>query len=300
MSTTAAIQAHRPDCTVCLVEDEDDLRRNLKVLLEMRGFQVQACASASEFYREFAVRPTHNVVLDIGLEGEDGLSICDHLRTHNPHLGIVMLTARGMQDDRVKGLLKGADAYLVKPVELDELVIMLNRLDARFQASKPLVSLSHGVPTTGTMPLDTTMPPPPAGHMLLEPSFRAAPIAPAEASEGAAAQLWRFDVATSVLTAPNGKTRRLVGNERTVVYCMAQRANHPTSVEELSIHLMIPNTPDGKRRVEVILSRLRRNVETATDLPLPLYLLRGTGYFLRDLVLDTVRPTLPVRAGVAG
>ncbi len=300
MSTTAAIQAHRPHCTVCLVEDEDDLRRNLKVLLEMRGFQVQACASASEFYREFAVRPSTTVVLDIGLEGEDGLSICDHLRTHNPLLGIVMLTARGMQDDRVKGLLKGADAYLVKPVELDELVIILNRLDARFQAAKPQPAAANAVPVTVPMSLDITLPPPASSNVLLEPSLRSAPIASAPIADGGSAPLWRFELATSVLTAPNGKTRRLVGNERTVVYCMAQRANHPTSVEELSIHLMIPNTPDGKRRVEVILSRLRRNVEAATDLALPLYLLRGTGYFLRDLVLDEARPTAPARLGVAG
>ncbi|MFD2454007.1 response regulator transcription factor [Ideonella paludis] len=130
------INTRHADCHVFLVEDEDSLRQDLSFLLQHRGYQVTACASAAEFYRHFAVKPASVVVLDIGLEGEDGLSICKHLRSHNPLLGIIFLTARGLRDDRVHGLMTGADAYMVKPVELDELCLTIDRLEDRLRLAQ--------------------------------------------------------------------------------------------------------------------------------------------------------------------
>ena len=76
-------------------------------------------------------------MLDIGLPGEDGLSICQHLREHDTDIDIIFLTARALRDDRLAGLAGlalGADAYLVKPVDMDELVLILKRLALRFAA----------------------------------------------------------------------------------------------------------------------------------------------------------------------
>lgn len=270
-SLSTPITSRHADCHVFLVEDEDSLRQDLSFLLQRRGYQVTACATAAEFYRHFAVKPAAVVVLDIGLDGEDGLSICKHLRSHNPLLGIIFLTARGLRDDRVHGLMTGADAYMVKPVELDELCLTIDRLEDRLRLAQ-VNSLS--VVSPAWAPTDAAA---------------ARPVARAqEASEDThPSNAWSFELGTGLLTAPNGKNRRLTGNERTVVYALSQREGQAVSVEDLAVQLLIANPAEAKHRVEVIVSRLRRSVEQAVETPLPLYLLRGTGYCLRDVrVLD--------------
>jgi DNA-binding response OmpR family regulator len=120
-----------PTATIAIVEDEPVLRTELAFQLERQGFAVATFENAEQFYRHLAVQPVQIALLDIGLTGEDGLSICRHLRSHDPRFGIVFMTARAMRDDRLAGLQAGGDAYLVKPVDLDELVLILNRLIER-------------------------------------------------------------------------------------------------------------------------------------------------------------------------
>jgi DNA-binding response OmpR family regulator len=76
-------------------------------------------------------------VLDLGLPLEDGLFIARRLRQQQPVLGIVMLTARGSLDDRLAGLEEGADAYLVKPVDMRELVGTLHSVLRRLTVVAP-------------------------------------------------------------------------------------------------------------------------------------------------------------------
>jgi DNA-binding response OmpR family regulator len=127
--------AQTPDFTIAIVEDEPVLRQEMAFQLGHMGFAVETFDCASAFYRYLAVRPRTIAVLDIGLAGEDGLSICRHLRAHDSNMGIVFLTARGLRDERLTGLAAGADAYLVKPVDMDELVLILKRLALRFSAT---------------------------------------------------------------------------------------------------------------------------------------------------------------------
>jgi DNA-binding response OmpR family regulator len=118
---------------VAVVEDDAALRDELSFQLQHHGFQVVAFADAYGLYRHMATNKVAAVVLDIGLPGEDGLSIARLLRGHDAQLGIVFLTARAQREDRLTGLQTGADAYLTKPVDLDELVLLLRRLLARLQ-----------------------------------------------------------------------------------------------------------------------------------------------------------------------
>lgn len=134
MSPSAAHPVAGPAVRLALVEDEPVLRTELAFQLGHQGFSVAAFECAAQLYRHLAVAPVGIALLDIGLDGEDGLSICRHLRAHDPSFGIVFLTARGLRDERLAGLEAGADAYLVKPVDLDELVLVLRRLAARATA----------------------------------------------------------------------------------------------------------------------------------------------------------------------
>lgn len=117
---------------VYIVDDDADFREEVELGLSSLGFEVRGFPDAFALYRAYAVRPSAIVLLDIGLQGEDGLSIASHLRSSGS-VGIVIVTARGSLDDRVDGLQKGADAYLVKPVELRELAATILALNQRLK-----------------------------------------------------------------------------------------------------------------------------------------------------------------------
>lgn len=123
-----------PTYTLAIVEDEAVIRQEMAFQLQQFGFNVVGFESAAQLYRSLAVKPFDLVILDIGLPDEDGLEICKHLRSHNSTIGIVFVTARGQRDDKATGLAAGADAYLVKPIDMTELVQTLQQIAARLAA----------------------------------------------------------------------------------------------------------------------------------------------------------------------
>lgn len=117
---------------VYLVDDDGDFREEMVLGLSRLGLEAHGFHDAAALYRACAARPPDIVILDIGLDGEDGLSIAAHLRASRS-LGIVMATARSSIDDRVDGLMKGADAYLVKPIDVRELAATVVALNERLK-----------------------------------------------------------------------------------------------------------------------------------------------------------------------
>lgn len=120
---------------IAIVEDESVLRDYIVRFFSGRGYDCWGAGSAEEFYREVAVRPTDIVLLDIGLPGEDGLKVAKHLAAAGRY-GIIIVSARGNLDDRLNGLDVGADAYLVKPVDLRELAATVDNLWKRIAKDK--------------------------------------------------------------------------------------------------------------------------------------------------------------------
>ena len=121
---------------VYLVDDDEDFREEMVLGLSRLGLNAYGFPSAAAFYRAYAAKPSQVVILDIGLEGEDGLSIAAHLRASQP-IGIIMATARGSVEDRVAGLRKGADVYLVKPIDVRELAATVVALNNRVSGHRP-------------------------------------------------------------------------------------------------------------------------------------------------------------------
>ena len=121
----------RAPCTILIVEDEPVLREELRFQLMQSGFAVEVFAAADAFDRRFPQVVRKIAVLDIGLDGEDGFSICRRLRALDPLVGIVFITARSLREDRLFGLAQGADAYLVKPIDVEELVLVLHNLSQK-------------------------------------------------------------------------------------------------------------------------------------------------------------------------
>ncbi len=107
---------------ILVVEDEPALRRGLEEALRGAGYAVEAVASGAAGLAE-ARRPLYRlIVLDLMLPEVDGFEICRRLRREGVRTPIVVLTARGDEGDRVRGLDLGADDYVVKPFSLPELL----------------------------------------------------------------------------------------------------------------------------------------------------------------------------------
>lgn len=242
--------------TVAIVEDEPVLREEMAFQLRHLGFAVQAFACAAQFYRHLAVQPVTVAVLDIGLDGEDGLAICQYLRRHDRQLGIVFVTARGLRDDRLSGLAAGADAYLVKPIDIDELVLILKRLSARAEFLRPVLAAA---------PAEEQRP-------KARPE-RAPDLATATATA------WQLLPEAQILVAPNQQHIQLSINEAQLLGVLLERINQTCTHRELGLALGLHAEEFDKHRIEVILSRLRNKVHRLSGLRLPLVTQRGHGYF---------------------
>ncbi len=106
---------------ILLVEDNKRLSDSLKLSLKDDGYAVDTAYDGLDG-EEMARTPVYDaIILDIMLPGKDGISICRDLRNQHVKTPILMLTARDALNDRVQGLDSGADDYLVKPFELEEL-----------------------------------------------------------------------------------------------------------------------------------------------------------------------------------
>ncbi|MGN8118121.1 response regulator transcription factor [Labrys sp. 22185] len=124
---------------VYLVDDDEDFREEMVAGLSRLGLNAHGFHSAEALYRAYAAKPSQIVVLDIGLQGEDGLSVAAHLRS-SQSVGIIMATGRAAIEDRVAGLQKGADVCLVKPIDIRELaatVVALNNRVSRHHKAPP-------------------------------------------------------------------------------------------------------------------------------------------------------------------
>ena len=108
--------------SVIVVEDDDALREEVGVFLSARGLAVRSAASGCAFWRLFDEEVPDAVVLDLGLGGEDGVTIAAALRRRAPDVALIMATARGATRERILGYESGANVYLVKPIDLGELL----------------------------------------------------------------------------------------------------------------------------------------------------------------------------------
>ncbi len=119
---------------VLIVEDERVLRNGLSDLLTAAGHEVTAHATGRDAVEAGTQEAFDLVLLDLMLPDLDGVEVCRRLRRARPSLYILMLTARGSEDDKVAGLEAGADDYLTKPFAVRELLARVKALGRRATA----------------------------------------------------------------------------------------------------------------------------------------------------------------------
>lgn len=122
---------------ILLVEDDSDLRQSLADYLTLRGKQVTEATSGLEFYKAMLHRKFDVAIIDINLPDASGFELARELAARDDGMGIVILTARAGREDRISGYGAGADLYLTKPVDGDELLLAVNNLARRLSEKQP-------------------------------------------------------------------------------------------------------------------------------------------------------------------
>ena len=224
---------------VAIVEDNPDLRAELEFLLSHSGCQVETMFSARALYRYLEKRPALDIlILDLGLPDEDGIEVAKKLKG-TPGLGIIMLTARGHLQDRIEGLESGADVYLTKPVDVSELIAVMESVYRRLQIESSEAEYNDPV----------------------KESFR-------------------LDSSGRVLHLPRSKEVSLTRSEGTILKILSQSGVEPVSRKLLSEALGQDYMQYDERRLEAIISRLRRKLKEAYPDAEIIKAARGVGYQL--------------------
>ena len=209
---------------LAIIEDNPDLLDELLAWLGYRGFEVWGTRSAEAFWRQLHSHPVDIVLIDIGLPGEDGFSVLSYLHELG-HYGLVVVSARGQQQDKLQALSLGADAYLIKPVNFAHLAETLTALGARLQQDRPAPQ---------------------------QPEMASAAPAPAPAP---ATGLWRLH--EDKLISPDARTLELTQQEYRLVELLMRNRNEVCSKLELHACLFAHESEPDLHRIDVVVSRLR-------------------------------------------
>ena len=244
--------------SIAIVEDDTDQLHSIEEFLLDSGYSVWGAASAEAFYKGFTVQPVDVVLLDLGLPGEDGLSVASLLKSR-PEVGVIILSARDSLDDRLAGMRAGADRYLVKPVNLLELAA---NIDATASRLAPRAAVD------------------PVGSL-------AAVAVPAST-----AACWVLAMKDWVLSSPRGKCLQLTTHEFMFLQQLLRADGQPVPKRDLSTHLFGARAQNGAERLNLLLTRLRKKAAEAFCEPLPVKTLHQIGYAFTasaQLVQDTQR-----------
>ena len=114
--------------SILLVEDEENLHEALKLNLELEGYGVSSAFDGAAALKAIANEYFDLLILDIMLPEMDGLDVTESIRISNNEIPILILSAKNTSADRVSGLKKGADDYLTKPFNLEELLLRVHKL----------------------------------------------------------------------------------------------------------------------------------------------------------------------------
>ncbi len=230
---------------IAVVEDDPEISRMVTSYMTEHGFEVMAARSGRDLDRVMSGSKIDCVILDVGLPGEDGLSICRRLRGKSS-VPIIMVTGRGSETDRIVGLELGADDYLPKPFNPRELV-------ARVRA---VMRRSAGIQAP------------------------AAPLPGTLMFEG-----WRLDMARRQLFAPDGTPRSLTSGEFNILSIFCQNSRKVLSRDDLLELLHGRAAAVFDRSIDVQISRLRRKIETNMKDPSFIKTVRYGGYFFTPQVV---------------
>lgn len=223
---------------VAIIEDSADLLDELLAFLRHRGFDVWGTGSAELFWRQLHRSPVDIVLIDIGLPGEDGFSVLDYLHEIGQY-GLIVITARGQEQDKLQAFNSGADLYFIKPVNFSTLADNIYALGSRLQQQKP-------------------------------PEHIDLPVS----AKPSAASPWTLQV--DQLIAPSGLLLPLTQQEYRLLEVLMRNRNEVCSKVDLHDCLFTDEGEPELHRIDVVISRLRHKARLH-GITLPIRAIFGKG-----------------------
>ena len=223
---------------VLIVEDDDVARRKLAGYLETAGHRVSEAIDGRELRRVMAGEPVDLVLLDINLPGEDGLDLTRFIRA-NYDVGVILVTGRTDDVDRIVGLEIGADDYVTKPFNPRELLARVKTLLRRTTARAPSVSETRAFRTFSG---------------------------------------WRFDTRSRRLESPEGDRVALTRAEFELLNALIAHPGTVLTRERLLGCITHRSWEPGDRTVDVLVRRLRQKLEVDPKSPELIITAHGEGY----------------------
>jgi len=226
-----------------LVVDDDPLTcARVKAYFEHEGYGVHVASDGDTMWRTLRDHPVDVVLLDIGLPGRDGLELARELRAQDPRIGLILVTGRNDEVDKIVGLESGADDYVTKPFNTRELLarvkIALRRLREQPAAPQPVGQIRIGA--------------------------------------------WTLDLAQRRLTGPQGSRANLTRGEFDLLATLARHRGTVLARERLMQAVFHRAWDPGDRTIDVLVARLRDKLEHDPRQPTLILTIRGEGYLLAD------------------
>lgn len=226
---------------IVIVDDDDRLRSLISTYLTKEGFNVFPMASGEDALKIVYEKQPNLIILDINLQGMDGLSVCRRLRNAGIQIPIIMLTARGEESDRIHGLEIGADDYLTKPFNPRELVARIRAVLRR----QPI-----------------------SGFGLYE-------------TDSVVYQFSEFELdmkKQSLLK--GGEDLRITSGEFALLHLLILGGGKPLSRDQLAARMASREHHPDQRAIDMLVSRLRKRLDVANANESLIRTLRGVGYIL--------------------
>lgn len=226
---------------VLVVDDDAEVRQLLQDYLGAHGYRVQGCADSAALRQALQLELPDLVLLDVGLPGEDGLSLARFLREHHD-LAVIMISGAGTPLDRIIGLEVGADDYLAKPFDPRELLARVKTVMRRYR--------------------------------------REDREEPAREQDGIRLGRFVLDLQRRQLLDEHAAEVELTAMEFDLLQAFAQRPDRPLSRDQLLNLTQNRDWNPFDRSIDIRIARLRRKLEDDPDKPQIIRTVRGVGYML--------------------
>lgn len=223
---------------ILLAEDEISLSETIKLNLELEGYRVQVAGDGKKALKLFKQERFDLVILDVMMPEMDGFALCQAIRLDNEKVPILFLTAKSASGDRVAGLKLGADDYLTKPFNLEELLLRVQNLLKRSSSSQePVSSLS-------TCQIE--------GNLINFPEM--------------------------TVTTPDGRKINLTKKENTLLKLLLERKNEVVSREHILETVWGYDIYPSTRTIDNFIVTFRKYFEKDPSHPVHFQSVRGVGY----------------------
>lgn len=226
---------------VLVVDDDAEVRQLLQDYLGAHGYRVQGCADSAALRQALQLELPDLVLLDVGLPGEDGLSLARFLREHHD-LAVIMISGAGTPLDRIIGLEVGADDYLAKPFDPRELLARVKTVMRRYRREER--------------------------------------EEPAREQDGIRLGRFVLDLQRRQLLDEHAAEVELTAMEFDLLQAFAQRPDRPLSRDQLLNLTQNRDWNPFDRSIDIRIARLRRKLEDDPEKPQIIRTVRGVGYML--------------------